>query len=225
LSRGSSPSGYPAEPLVSFQINRQLSGWNPPPLVIRAFGAHGQKMDFDPNALDLLVIEQLSATLEKEIPRIVEEIEAFGPVALVVVDTSAAIFPGDDENNKAFDQQSAPGTRVLPGVNSQLLHGSPPYGKAYAITRKRSDIGNRQQTQVPQPGSSAVPLLLGVHVEPRQGLRACFTAVRLWLRLVQFGMARIAAENLQSRDSIGPPRPALKGGPLPFERSHLMGPG
>jgi hypothetical protein len=33
--------GYPAEPLVSFQINRQLSGWNPPPLVIRAFGAHG----------------------------------------------------------------------------------------------------------------------------------------------------------------------------------------
>ena len=40
LSRGSSPSGYPAEPLVSYQINRQLSGWNLPPLVIRAFGAH-----------------------------------------------------------------------------------------------------------------------------------------------------------------------------------------
>ena len=41
LSRGSSPSGYPAEPLVSFQINRQLSGWNLPPLMVRAFGAHG----------------------------------------------------------------------------------------------------------------------------------------------------------------------------------------
>ena len=41
LSRGSSSSGYPAEPLVSFQINRQLSGWNLPPLIIRAFGAHG----------------------------------------------------------------------------------------------------------------------------------------------------------------------------------------
>jgi hypothetical protein len=40
LSRGSSPSGYPAEPLVSYRINRQLSGWNLPPLVIRAFGAH-----------------------------------------------------------------------------------------------------------------------------------------------------------------------------------------
>jgi hypothetical protein len=42
LSRGFSPSGYPTEPLVSYQINRQLSGWNPPPLVIRAFGAHCQ---------------------------------------------------------------------------------------------------------------------------------------------------------------------------------------
>jgi hypothetical protein len=42
LSRGSSPSGHPAEPLVSYRINRQLSGWNPPPLVIRAFGAHCQ---------------------------------------------------------------------------------------------------------------------------------------------------------------------------------------
>src|SRR6202047_4446462 len=42
LSRGSSPSGYPAEPLVSYRINRQLSGWNLPPLMIRAFGAHCQ---------------------------------------------------------------------------------------------------------------------------------------------------------------------------------------
>src|SRR5215467_521522 len=42
LSRGSSPAGHPAEPLVSYQINRQLSGWIPPPLVIRAFGAHCQ---------------------------------------------------------------------------------------------------------------------------------------------------------------------------------------
>jgi len=41
LSRGSSPASYPAKPLVSFQINRQLSGWNLPPLMIRAFGAHG----------------------------------------------------------------------------------------------------------------------------------------------------------------------------------------
>src|SRR5262249_22736633 len=43
LSRGFSPSGYPAKPLVSYQINRQFSGWILPPLVIRAFGAHGQQ--------------------------------------------------------------------------------------------------------------------------------------------------------------------------------------
>jgi hypothetical protein len=42
LTRGFSPAGYPTEPLVSYQINRQFSGWNPPPLVIRAFGAHCQ---------------------------------------------------------------------------------------------------------------------------------------------------------------------------------------
>ena len=41
LSRGSSPASYPVEPLVSYQTNRQLSGWIPPPQVIRAFGAHG----------------------------------------------------------------------------------------------------------------------------------------------------------------------------------------
>jgi hypothetical protein len=40
LSRGSSPCGCPHKPLVSYRINRQLSGWIPPPLMIRAFGAH-----------------------------------------------------------------------------------------------------------------------------------------------------------------------------------------
>jgi hypothetical protein len=43
LSRGSDPSGYPTKPLASFRINRQLSGWNLPPLMIRAFGAHCQE--------------------------------------------------------------------------------------------------------------------------------------------------------------------------------------
>src|SRR5262249_7645794 len=40
LSRGSNPHGYPHEPLVSYRINRQLSGWILPPLMICAFGAH-----------------------------------------------------------------------------------------------------------------------------------------------------------------------------------------
>jgi len=43
LSRGSSPASCPAEPLVSFRTYRQLSGWNPPPQVFRAFGAHCQQ--------------------------------------------------------------------------------------------------------------------------------------------------------------------------------------
>jgi hypothetical protein len=40
LSRGFDEAGYPATPPVSYQLNRQLAGWNPPPQVFRAFGAH-----------------------------------------------------------------------------------------------------------------------------------------------------------------------------------------
>src|SRR3974390_2765387 len=40
LSRGPTPCGPPQEPLVSYRINRQLSGWILPLLMIRAFGAH-----------------------------------------------------------------------------------------------------------------------------------------------------------------------------------------
>ncbi len=40
LSQGSGPSSYPHEPLAGYQINRQLSGWNLPPLVLRVVGAH-----------------------------------------------------------------------------------------------------------------------------------------------------------------------------------------
>jgi hypothetical protein len=40
LSRGSDPASYPTELLASLRTYRQLSGWNPPPLMIRAFGAH-----------------------------------------------------------------------------------------------------------------------------------------------------------------------------------------
>ena len=53
LSRGSSPSGYPAEPLVSYQINRQLSGWNLPPPVIHAVGAHRTKREHKSQATEI----------------------------------------------------------------------------------------------------------------------------------------------------------------------------
>ena len=40
LSRGFDPASCPTESLVSYRINRQLSGWSLPPQVIRAVGAH-----------------------------------------------------------------------------------------------------------------------------------------------------------------------------------------
>jgi hypothetical protein len=46
------PAGHPAEPLVTYQINRQLSGWNLPPLVMRAFGAHCQVRTYAPCSKD-----------------------------------------------------------------------------------------------------------------------------------------------------------------------------
>src|SRR5206468_2114355 len=39
-SRGFDPPGRPGEPLVSYQVNRQLPGWNLPPLATRAVWAH-----------------------------------------------------------------------------------------------------------------------------------------------------------------------------------------
>jgi len=44
LSRGSGPESYPSKPLVSYQSYRLLSGWNLPPLVVRAFGAHWKSL-------------------------------------------------------------------------------------------------------------------------------------------------------------------------------------
>ena len=43
LSRGFDGASYPATPPVSYQLNRQLAGWNPPPQVFRAFEAHQRK--------------------------------------------------------------------------------------------------------------------------------------------------------------------------------------
>src|SRR6476620_5360933 len=41
-SRGFGPAGCPSGPLVSYQLNRQLAGWNLPPLVNRALRAHAK---------------------------------------------------------------------------------------------------------------------------------------------------------------------------------------
>ncbi|MPZ39843.1 MAG: AAA family ATPase [Rhizobiales bacterium] len=66
---------------------------NPVDIRMRLIG-----MNVDPDKLDLLVIEQIDE-LDKDMPRIAREIEKFGDVVLVVVDTSPSLFPGDDENS------------------------------------------------------------------------------------------------------------------------------
>jgi hypothetical protein len=46
LSRGFDGAGCPATPPVSYQLNRQLAGWNPPPQVFRALEAHQRLRTF-----------------------------------------------------------------------------------------------------------------------------------------------------------------------------------
>src|SRR4051812_5476244 len=60
LSRGFDPAGRPTKPLVSYQSNRQLSGWNLPPLVIRAIGAHCKNQEFCRVVLTVGVLHLLS---------------------------------------------------------------------------------------------------------------------------------------------------------------------
>jgi hypothetical protein len=56
------------------------------------------KMEFSRNDLDMLVIDKV-IDLEKNLARIRKEVDEFGSnIALVIIDTSAAMFQGDDEN-------------------------------------------------------------------------------------------------------------------------------
>ncbi len=57
------------------------------------------RMDFDRADLDMLVIDKVF-DLEKNMERITKEVEAFGGnIGLAIIDTSAAMFQGDDENS------------------------------------------------------------------------------------------------------------------------------
>jgi hypothetical protein len=71
---------------------------NPDDVRARLIGMES-KMGFDRADLDLLVIDNVT-DLEKNMDRIRHEVEDFGgKIGLVIVDTSAAMFQGDDENN------------------------------------------------------------------------------------------------------------------------------
>lgn len=57
------------------------------------------KMDFDQADLDLLIVDKVF-DLGKNLDRIRKEVDEFGGnIGLVVIDTSAAMFQGDDDNN------------------------------------------------------------------------------------------------------------------------------
>jgi hypothetical protein len=70
---------------------------NPNDICMRLIGMKAkQKLDVDPG--DFLLIAEIEK-LETDLPRIDREIAGFGDVALVIVDTSPSLFPGDDENS------------------------------------------------------------------------------------------------------------------------------
>jgi hypothetical protein len=75
---------------------------NPTDVRMRLIGAASQMgFGFDPAAVDFLVLEEIRTIDKKILTRIAEEVAEFGDLALVVVDTSFALFAGDEENSNA----------------------------------------------------------------------------------------------------------------------------
>jgi hypothetical protein len=73
-----------------------FAGENPDDIRMRWL-ASAEKFGFDPATIDVHFLPG-AVTISKLADRIREEVEAIGPVALVIIDTSAAYFEGDDEN-------------------------------------------------------------------------------------------------------------------------------
>jgi hypothetical protein len=79
------------------------------------------KMEFDRKDLAMLVIDKVF-DLEMNFDRIIKEVDAFGGnVGLVFIDTSAAMFQGDDDNSNTQMLDHAKSQRKL----CQLLSGRP----------------------------------------------------------------------------------------------------
>ncbi|MGZ5874550.1 MAG: AAA family ATPase [Bradyrhizobium sp.] len=73
-----------------------FAGENPDDIRMRWL-ASAERMSFDPATIDVHFLPG-TPKLSKLAARIREEIEEIGPVTLIVIDTSAAYFEGDDEN-------------------------------------------------------------------------------------------------------------------------------
>jgi DNA-binding MarR family transcriptional regulator len=74
-----------------------LAGENPDDVCARWI-AMGQQMDFDLNTIDVHFIPG-TFSIPELLPRIQEEVTALGPIDLLVVDTSAVYFEGENEND------------------------------------------------------------------------------------------------------------------------------
>lgn len=85
-----------------------FAGENPDDVRMRWI-AVAQQMDFDINAIDVHFIPGVFKVSQLA-DRIAEQVETLGGMSLVIVDTAAAYFEGDDENSNA--QQAAYGRRL-----------------------------------------------------------------------------------------------------------------
>jgi hypothetical protein len=87
-------------------------------------------MGFDPEELDqTLLVIQSAGNLEKDMERIRSEVQAFGDVVLVILDTSAALFVGDNENDPIQMLKHALKQRkltMLPGRPCVIALNHPP---------------------------------------------------------------------------------------------------
>ena len=88
-----------------------LAGENPDDVRARWI-AMAQQMDFDIHAIDVHFIPGIFSISEMK-HRIAEEVERLGGASLIIIDTTAAYFDGDDENNNVQAGQYARMQRSL----------------------------------------------------------------------------------------------------------------
>lgn len=114
----------------SHQVGRgrvlYFAGENPDDIRMRWI-AMADNMLFDVDAIDVHFIAG-TFKISEMVARIADEVAALGPVALVIVDTSAAYFEGDDENSNA--QAGAHARRLrglvdLPGRPTVIVNCHP----------------------------------------------------------------------------------------------------
>jgi hypothetical protein len=138
-------------------------------------------MGFKRDDLDLLVIDKVF-DLQKNLPRIRKEVEAFGGnVGLVVIDTSAAMFQGEDENSTTQMLEHAKTQRKLCELPATLRRGAQPPDKircrvGVPATARRRRIPQRGRRQFYRLGARRQP---EHHVMGRQAARSDFRPDRI----------------------------------------------